>query len=72
MFVPDKTCPKCTSPQYKFRGRKPVDANEKKGLHPGIETKYQCGPCGHSWKVWVPGELPTMPPAVSGAPVVGE
>lgn len=52
----DKTCPKCASPNYKFRGRRPVGANEKKGAPAGTETKYQCAACGHSWKVHVSGE----------------
>ncbi|WP_169331902.1 hypothetical protein [Zavarzinella formosa] len=50
---PDKTCPKCASTDYRFRGRKPVDANEKKALPAGTETKYQCAACGHQWKVRV-------------------
>jgi hypothetical protein len=52
-MVADKTCPKCGSPDYRFRARRAVPA-EKDRLA-AVETKYLCAACGHVWKVWVPG-----------------
>jgi DNA-directed RNA polymerase subunit M/transcription elongation factor TFIIS len=44
-----KTCPKCGSGEYTFRGRKKVEAEN--GEPEAVETKYRCKACGHEWKV---------------------
>ncbi len=51
----DKTCPKCESNDYRFRGRKLVEDRA------GVETKYRCAPCGHTWKVRVAATSQTVP-----------
>ena len=48
---PMKTCPKCGSGDYQFRGRKKVEAG--RGEPEVVETKYRCKACGHEWKVRV-------------------
>jgi DNA-directed RNA polymerase subunit M/transcription elongation factor TFIIS len=48
-----KTCPKCGSGQYMFRGRKKSEADPAKGEPESWETKYRCKTCGHKWKVRV-------------------
>jgi transposase-like protein len=48
---PDKSCPKCASTDYRFRGRKWIEAVGEKNQPPLTETKYQCATCGHQWKV---------------------
>ena len=50
--TPDKTCPECDSSDYRFRGRRAVNA--KNGA--AVETKYACAACGHQWKVRVAPE----------------
>jgi DNA-directed RNA polymerase subunit M/transcription elongation factor TFIIS len=47
-----KTCPKCGSGEYMFRGRKKVEAEE--GKPKAVETKYKCKACGHEWRVKSP------------------
>ena len=47
-----KTCPKCGSGEYAFRGRKKVEAEE--GKPEAVETKYRCKACGEVWKVRTP------------------
>jgi transposase-like protein len=49
MAQPAKTCPKCGSGDYTFRGRKKIEAAQ--GHEAAIETKYRCKPCGHEWTV---------------------
>jgi DNA-directed RNA polymerase subunit M/transcription elongation factor TFIIS len=44
-----KTCPKCGSGDYQFRGRKKVAAAG--GQPEATETKYRCKRCEHEWKV---------------------
>jgi hypothetical protein len=46
-----RTCPKCGSSDYAFRGRKRIEPTE--GLGAAVETKYRCKACGHEWKVRV-------------------
>ena len=47
-----KTCPKCGSGEYAFRGRKKVQAEN--GATQAVETKYRCKACGHEWRVKSP------------------
>jgi hypothetical protein len=47
-----KTCPKCGSGEYTFRGRKKVEA--KRGEPAAAETKYKGKSCGYEWCVRVP------------------
>jgi DNA-directed RNA polymerase subunit M/transcription elongation factor TFIIS len=49
---PARCCPKCTSKEYVFRGRKKLPANAD--LPAAFETKYACKTCGHTWKEKVP------------------
>jgi DNA-directed RNA polymerase subunit M/transcription elongation factor TFIIS len=46
-----RTCPKCGSGDYVFRGRKKVPAEGGQGE--AVETKYRCKACSHEWKVRV-------------------
>ncbi len=48
--APARTCPKCGSGDYAFRGRKTV----ADGQGEATETKYRCKACGQEWKVRVP------------------
>jgi DNA-directed RNA polymerase subunit M/transcription elongation factor TFIIS len=48
-----RTCPKCGSGEYTFRGRKKIKAVD--GQEAAVETKYRCKACGHEWKVRVAG-----------------
>jgi hypothetical protein len=50
-----RTCPRCGSPDYQFRGRKKVPADQGKGEPEGWETKYRCKACEKEWKVRTPG-----------------
>jgi DNA-directed RNA polymerase subunit M/transcription elongation factor TFIIS len=50
---PGRTCPKCGSTDYLFRGRKKVT---EPGKPEAVETKYRCKGCGHEWKVRIPSE----------------
>ena len=50
-----RTCPRCGSPDYLFRGRKKVPADPGKGEQEGGETKYRCKACEKEWKVRTPG-----------------
>jgi hypothetical protein len=43
MDQPAKTCPKCRSREYLFRGRKKIAAEAGQGAT--IETKYACKAC---------------------------
>jgi transposase-like protein len=49
MDQPAKSCPKCGSGDYTFRGRKKVEAGD--GQEPTVETKYRCKACGEEWRV---------------------
>jgi DNA-directed RNA polymerase subunit M/transcription elongation factor TFIIS len=49
-----RSCPKCGSSDYLFRGRKKLA--EEPGKPAGVETKYRCRACGHEWKVRIPSE----------------
>jgi DNA-directed RNA polymerase subunit M/transcription elongation factor TFIIS len=51
---PGRTCPKCGSTDYLFRGRKKL--TDEPGKPPVTETKYRCKACGHEWKVRTPSE----------------
>jgi DNA-directed RNA polymerase subunit M/transcription elongation factor TFIIS len=55
MEVPpnDRTCPKCGSGDYQFRGRKKIVGE---GKPEAVETKYRCKPCGHEWRERVEGK----------------
>jgi DNA-directed RNA polymerase subunit M/transcription elongation factor TFIIS len=53
MAQPARTCPKCGSGDYHFRGRKKIEPTEDQEA--AVETKYRCQACGHEWKVRVPG-----------------
>src|SRR5689334_2999979 len=53
MELPARTCPKCGSGDYLFRGRKKIEPTEDQET--AVETKYRCQACGHEWKVRVPG-----------------
>ena len=53
MEQPARTCPKCGSGDYLFRGRKKVEPTEDEEA--AVDTKYRCQSCGHEWKVRVPG-----------------
>jgi DNA-directed RNA polymerase subunit M/transcription elongation factor TFIIS len=44
-----RTCPRCGSPDYQFRGRKRLPAAD--GSPEATETKYRCKRCEHEWKV---------------------
>jgi DNA-directed RNA polymerase subunit M/transcription elongation factor TFIIS len=50
--ITGRTCPKCGSTDYRFRGRKTVAAEP--GRAEAVETKYRCQACGHEWKVRQP------------------
>jgi hypothetical protein len=52
--ITGRTCPKCGSTDYLFRGRKKV-ASEP-GVPEAAETRYRYKAWGHEWKVRVPGE----------------
>ncbi len=45
---PARCCPECGSKDYVFRGRRKVAA--EKDQPAGVETKYACRGCGHTWK----------------------
>ena len=47
-----RTCPKCGSTDYLFRGRKKVATEPEKPE--AVEPKYRCKACGHDLKVRVP------------------
>jgi DNA-directed RNA polymerase subunit M/transcription elongation factor TFIIS len=49
---PARSCPKCGSREYAFRGRKKVPAEAEQPA--AIETRYACKTCGHAWKERVP------------------
>src|SRR5262249_35729014 len=49
-----KTCPKCGSGEYTFRGRKKIEAEAEKGEPEAWLTRYRCKSCGHEWKVKQP------------------
>jgi hypothetical protein len=49
MDQPAKTCPKCGSGDYAFRGRKRIEAAG--GRPAAVETKYRCKACGEEWRV---------------------
>ena len=49
----DKSCPKCSSKDYRFRARKAVAAVDDRPA--AVETTYRCVACGHQWQVRVPG-----------------
>jgi DNA-directed RNA polymerase subunit M/transcription elongation factor TFIIS len=53
-MVADKKCPKCESPDYRFRARRTLPADPVRQTPEAVETKYQCVACGHVWKVRVP------------------
>ena len=44
-----KTCPKCGSGDYTFRGRKKIEPAV--GQEAAVETKYRCKACLYEWKV---------------------
>jgi DNA-directed RNA polymerase subunit M/transcription elongation factor TFIIS len=46
-----KSCPKCGSGEYTFRGRKKIAAEPGQGEAEAVETKYRCKACAHEWKV---------------------
>jgi DNA-directed RNA polymerase subunit M/transcription elongation factor TFIIS len=52
LIDPARRCPKCSSREYLFRGRKKI-AGER-GQEAAVETKYRCKSCGHEWRVRVP------------------
>lgn len=43
-----RSCPKCGSGDYLFRGRKNIAATTEQPA--AIETRYLCRHCGHAWK----------------------
>lgn len=43
-----RCCPKCSSNDYIFKGRKKIAPTDTQPE--AIETRYQCRPCGHGWK----------------------
>jgi DNA-directed RNA polymerase subunit M/transcription elongation factor TFIIS len=47
-----RTCPKCGSGEYQFRGRKKIPA--AKAEPEAVETKYRCKACQHEWRVRAP------------------
>jgi DNA-directed RNA polymerase subunit M/transcription elongation factor TFIIS len=49
MDQPTKTCPKCGSRDYTFRGRRKIEPAEDQEA--AVETKYRCKTCLHEWKV---------------------
>ena len=53
-FTAARTCPKCASAEYLFRGRKRVAPAPGLGGGEAIETKYRCKACGHEWRVRTP------------------
>ncbi len=66
ILKPDKTCPKCDSDDYRFRGRKVVEDGAV------VETKYRCAPCGHVWKVRVAATALTVPTPDQALPPLWE
>jgi hypothetical protein len=52
LINPNRCCPKCTSKDYAFRGRKKLPAQAE--LPAAFETKYAYKSCGHAWKEKVP------------------
>ena len=53
MDTTPKTCPKCGSREYLFRGRKKLPAEGEQPAQ--TETKYRCKSCEHEWKVRTEG-----------------
>jgi DNA-directed RNA polymerase subunit M/transcription elongation factor TFIIS len=55
---PNRCCPKCSSREYVFRGRKKIAAEAGQGAT--VETKYICKACGQAWRerVIAEGERP--------------
>ena len=49
-----KSCPKCGSGEYTFRGRKKIVPDPVQGEGEAVETKYRCKACTHEWKVKTP------------------
>jgi hypothetical protein len=49
-----KSCPKCGSGEYTFRGRKKIAPAPGHGEAEAVETKYRCKACAHEWKVTTP------------------
>lgn len=49
-----RKCPKCSSGDYVFRGRRKIAANSEKNEPAAVETKFACRACGHQWKERVP------------------
>jgi DNA-directed RNA polymerase subunit M/transcription elongation factor TFIIS len=49
-----RDCPKCSSTDYVFRGRKKLPPEPGQANGP-VETKYTCRKCGHTWKDRTPG-----------------
>jgi hypothetical protein len=46
-----RTCPKCGSGDYAFRGRRNIPPAAEQAE--ATETKYRCKACEHEWKVRV-------------------
>jgi hypothetical protein len=53
--IGSRTCPKCGSGDYVFRGRKKIPADVEKGQQAATDTRYCCRACGHEWKERVAG-----------------
>jgi hypothetical protein len=49
-----KSCPKCGSDEYLFRGRKKIVPEPGQGEGGSVETKYRCKACQCEWKVKTP------------------
>jgi transposase-like protein len=55
-----RTCPKCGSGNYAFRGRKQIEATADREAM--LVTKYLCKDCQADWSETVPGVLKKAPP----------
>ncbi len=49
MDQPTRTCPRCGSGAYTFRGRKKVAADPNMGEGPAWEARYGCKACAKEW-----------------------
>jgi DNA-directed RNA polymerase subunit M/transcription elongation factor TFIIS len=56
---PTRSCPKCGSTDYAFRGRKKI--REDNGQRAAVETKYRCKACGKEWKETAPVKEAGLP-----------